>query len=156
MSIPMEKRNSPKYNKPMRCYRINSQKFTTIKIIIAIILMPNLQKTRSKLTAHNPKPNRPVKATNITRIVHMPVKILMIISTVMLSIVKKRPSPSRMIKTSINMRKTKNKINKIKITRILIDKRSAPVLKLPGSNFKDRNNIQNNENINTKLHNKRE
>ncbi len=139
----------------MRCCPINSQKFTMIKIVIAVILIPTLQKIRKRLTALNPKPNRPVKATNITLIGHTPVKTRMTISIIIPKIVKRRPSPSHRVKTSINRKIMKNKLNKTKITQISVDKRSAPILMLHGSNFKDRNNIRNNENISMKHHNKR-
>ncbi len=155
MSIQMEKRNSLKYNKPMRCCPINNQKFTMIKIVIAVIRIPALQKIRKRLTALNQKPNRPAKATNITPIGHIPVKTRMTISIMIPKIVKRRPSPSHKIKTSIDRKRMKNKLNKTKITQILVDKRSAPILMLHGSNFKDRNNIRNNENISMKHHNKR-
>lgn len=139
----MEKKSLLKYKRPMRFSLIKNLKPTMTKIIIVQILLHNMPAQKSKLIALNQSQDKQILAILIISTDHMPVKILMIISTIILPLRRNLKN-----KKETTMKKIKIKMNNLrKNQQISIDNKNMLVLRLLGNNFKEESSFKRNVNF---------
>lgn len=139
----MEKKSLLKYKRPMRFSLIKNLKPTMTKIIIVQILLHNMPAQKSKLIALNQSQDKQTLATLIISTDHTPVKILMIISTIILPLRRNLKN-----KKETTMKKIKIKMNNLrKNQQISIDNKNMLVLRLLGNNFKEESSFKRNGNF---------
>ena len=139
----MEKKSLLKYKRPMKFSLIRNLKLTMIKIIIVRTLQHNMPAQKSKLIALNQSQDKQILAILIISTDHMPVKILMIISTIILRLRRNLKN-----KKETTMMKIKIKMNNLrKNQQISIDNKNMLVLRLLGNNFKEESSFKRNVNF---------
>lgn len=139
----MEKKSLHKYKRPMKFSLISNLKPTMTKIIIVQTLLHNMPAQKSKLIALNQSQDKQILAILIISTDHMPVKILMIISTIILRLRRNLKN-----KKETTMMKIKIKMNNLrKNQQISIDNKNMLVLRLLGNNFKEESSFKRNVNF---------